>query len=114
MKHPFFIVASVFLILAMPPSTFAGSRKKKATPVKYEPPVISSVSANTITITERNTTRAFRLTQFSDITVNGQRATITDLKPGMTVNVTIGTDPTYASRINATGVPAEEKHKKRK
>jgi hypothetical protein len=44
--------------------------------------------------------------------VNGQRATLADLKPGMTMTVTIGTDPTHASRINAEGVPVEGKPKK--
>jgi hypothetical protein len=37
--------------------------------------------------------------------VNGQKGTIADLKPGMTVSVTIGVDPTQASRVVATGAP---------
>jgi hypothetical protein len=45
--------------------------------------------------------------------VNGQRANIADLKPGMTVNVTIGVDPSRAARINATGVPTDEDEKKK-
>jgi hypothetical protein len=53
---------------------------------------------NVITVSEEKTTRAFIIAQFTEITVNGQRATIVDLKPGMTVSVTIGTDPTRASR----------------
>jgi hypothetical protein len=35
--------------------------------------------------------------------VNGQEATAVELKPGMTVTIALGTDPTKASRINATG-----------
>ena len=42
------------------------------------------------------------ITQFTEITVNGRKATAAELKPGMTVNVTLGTDPSKASRINAT------------
>ena len=84
---------------------FAGSRKKKATPLQSHPPVISSVTGNTITVTEEKTTRTFIITQFTEIDVNGQRAAVADLKPGMTVSVTIGLDPTRASRVVATGVP---------
>ncbi|PYL20209.1 MAG: hypothetical protein DMF41_07070 [Verrucomicrobia bacterium] len=69
---------------------------------------------NTITVTEEKTTRAFIITQFTEITVNGQRATIADLKPGMTVNVTIGVDPSQAGRIIATGVGTDDKRKKKK
>jgi hypothetical protein len=115
MKRAPFIV--VFALLALLTATLgsAGSGKKKTTPaVKYQPPVISGVAGNTITVSDDKTTRTFIVTQFTEINVNGQRATIADLKSGMTANVTIGTDPTHAGRINATGVPAEDKHKKRK
>ena len=48
---------------------------------------------------------------------NGERLTesaavlqcIADLKPGMTVSVTIGMDPSRAARINATGAPTNKK-----
>ena len=63
-------------------------------------------------MTEGKATRTFIITQFTEINVNGQRATIVDLKPGMTVNVTIGMDPTRASRVVATGVPVSGNKKK--
>ena len=90
---------------------FGGSKKKKATSA-YHPPVISSVTGNAITVSEEKTTRTFIITQFTEITVNGQRTTIVDLKPGMTVSVTIGMDPTRASRVVATGVPVGRNQKK--
>ena len=43
------------------------------------------------------------ITQFTEINVNGRKATAAELKPGMTVNVSLGTDSAKASRINATG-----------
>jgi len=49
------------------------------------------------------------ITPYSEIIVNGQKGTITDLKPGMTVNVTIGVDPTQAGRVVASGVPRGKK-----
>ena len=91
---------------------FGKGRKKKVTPA-YQQPVIASVTGNAITVSDQKTTRTFTVSQFTEINLNGQRATIADLKPGMTVNVTIGTDPTRASRINAEGVPAQGNGKKK-
>jgi len=116
-KKPFYILfalISTSLLFATISPTFAGSRKKKATPApEYHPPVISSVTGNSITVTEEKTTRTFIVTQFTEINVNGQRGTIADLKPGMAVSVTIGVDPTRASRIVATGAPDGGKQKKK-
>jgi hypothetical protein len=71
------------------------------------------MTVNAITVSEEKTTRTFIITQFTEINVNGQRATIADLKAGMTVSVTIGVDPTRASRINATGAPVDKNQKKK-
>ena len=103
------VCTTLAVITATP--AFGGSKKKKATPA-YHTPVISSVMGNAITVSEEKTTRTFIVTQFTDINVNGQRATIVDLKPGMTVSVTIGMDPTHAGRVVATGVPVGGNQKK--
>jgi hypothetical protein len=110
MKNRLLVVVWVLLAAIAFSPAFGKSRKKKATPA-YQAPVIASVTANAITVTEQKTARTFTVTQFTEITVNGQRASIADLKPGMTVNVTLGMDPTRASRIVATGVPAGGKKK---
>jgi hypothetical protein len=117
MKKSFFTplvaVSTILTVIAATPA-FAGSKKKKATPAPgYHPPVISSVTGNAITVSEEKTTRTFIITQFTEINVNGQRATIADLKPSMTVSVTIGMDPTRASRINATGAPVDKNQRKK-
>ncbi|HEX8899533.1 MAG TPA: hypothetical protein VF751_12605, partial [Chthoniobacterales bacterium] len=80
---------------------FAGSKKKPPPPITA--PTITAVAANSITVNEATTTRTLTINQFTEINVNGRRATAAELKPGMTVNVTLGTDPSKASRINATG-----------
>ena len=113
MDRALFIVISVLLVALATP-VFAGSKKKKATPTQYQAPVISSVTGNTITVSEEKTTRTFIITQFTEINVNGQRAAVADLKPGMTVSVTIGVDPTRASRVVATGAPVGGGQKKKK
>ena len=114
MRNILFIVISVLLVALATPPAFAGSKKKKATAApQYHPPVISSVTGNTITVSEEKTTRTFIITQFTEINVNGQRGAVADLKPGMTVSVTIGVDPTRASRVVATGAPVSGNRKKK-
>jgi len=110
---PLVAVCTLLAVITATPA-LAGSKRKKATPVPgYHPPIISGVTGNAITVTEGKTTRTFIITQFTEINVNGQPAAIVDLKPGMTVSVTIGMDPTRASRVVATGVPAGGSHKKK-
>ena len=96
-----FLIAIVCGVLGLNPA-FAAS-KKKTPPAPVQGPTISSVTPTSITVTEGKTSKTLGINQFTEITVNGQKATATDLKPGMGVTVTLGTDPTKASRINATG-----------
>ncbi len=106
MKKIRFAFVSVLIVLIVASPAFGGGKKKKATPAaEYHQPIISSVKGNAITVSDAKTTRAFTITQFTEINVNGQRANAADLKPGMTVNVTIGLDPSHASRINAADAP---------
>jgi len=112
MKNILSIVISVLLVALATPA-LAGSKKKKATPPQHQAPVISSVTGNTITVSEEKMTRTFIITQFTEITVNGQRGAVADLKPGMTVSVTIGVDPARAGRVIATGAPVGGGQKKK-
>jgi hypothetical protein len=113
MKNKLFIFVSLLLVAVVAGPVSAKGKKKKATPTPaYHQPVIVNVTGNAITVTDQNGTRTFTVTRFTEINVNGQRATLADLKPGMTATVTIGTDPTHASRINAEGVPGQGKPKK--
>jgi hypothetical protein len=110
MRNRLFLVVWILLATIAITPAFGRGKKKASTPVPaYHGPVISSVTGNAITVSDKNTTRTLTVTQFTEITLNGQRASIADLKPGMTVSVTIGTDPSRAARINATGVPSNKK-----
>jgi hypothetical protein len=80
-----------------------GASKKKAAPRQNQPPTITAVTANSITIKDQAVTKTLTITQFTEINVNGRRAAVADLKSGMTVSFVLSTDPTKASRINATG-----------
>jgi hypothetical protein len=95
---------ALFQILAPDPGLAAGKKKKAPLP-EQSPPIISNVTANSVTVTKQQETRTFIVTPFTEINVNGQKGTIADLKSGMTVNVTIGVDPTRAGRVVASGPP---------
>jgi hypothetical protein len=97
-----FPVVVVLLGMLTISPTFAASKKKDPPPL-IKSPTIASVTATSITVAEGKLTKTLTITQFTEITVNGQKATAAELKPGMTVSITMGTDPTKASRINASG-----------
>jgi len=112
MRKSLLVVVWILLAAIAFTPAFGKGKKSKAIPA-YQQPVIASVTVNAITVSDQKTTRTFTVSQFTEINLNGQRATIADLKPGMTVNVTISTDPTRTSRINAEGVPAQGNGKKK-
>ena len=108
------LVVSALIAIITTTSAFGGGRKKKTTPPPQpQPTLITNVSGNAITVSDDKITRTFVMTQFTEINVNGQRATVADLRPGMVVNVTMDTDPTRASRINANGAPVDHGKKKK-
>jgi hypothetical protein len=100
------VAVFVFAAVSLTPSAHARGRRKKATPVPTPHAiVIAKIGANSITVTDENTTKTVTVTQFTEITLNGRRATFADLKPGMVVSLGLSS-PTEASRITATDAPA--------
>jgi hypothetical protein len=99
-----FVLAFTSLALITSGEAFGASKKKKEASVP-KAPVIASVTPTAITVTDEKATKTYTITQFTEINVNGQKATVADLKAGMVANVTIGMDPSKAGRINATGAP---------
>ena len=99
------IVTLLFALVIAAPVQAKGRKKSSSAPPP-QPTVISSLSADSITISDKGASKTFTLTQFTEITLRGQRAKLTDLQPGMAVSVTLGTDPTKLSRINASDAPA--------
>ena len=55
-----------------------------------------------ITVQQKNALKGYRLKAFTDVTINGQKATAAQLKPGMDVVITLA-DPQTASKIAARG-----------
>lgn len=101
MKYRFLLPLVVVVGMLTLNPAFAAS-KKKPTPAPIVEPTITSVTASSVTISEKSVSRTFTINQFTEVNVNGRRATVADLKPGMAAHITIGTDATKLSRINAT------------
>jgi hypothetical protein len=95
------LVLCALLACSVVSSSFARTRSTaKATPASHEPR-ISAVSGNTITVTDDKSAKTITVSPLTEITLNGQKATFADLKPGMVVSLTL-TGPTQASKIAAT------------
>jgi hypothetical protein len=103
MKQYRSVVLALLLGMVLSSAAFGGSKKKPSPPPQSQSPTITSVTANSITVIEGKMAKTLLITQFTEINVNGLRATAADLKRGMTVSFVISTDATKASRINATG-----------
>ena len=95
--------------LALP----GASAAPKPTPKPFKPPynVIESVDAATKTITVGHVnsmdtaTTQYKITPSTDIQVNGEKGTVDQLRTGMKVSVTPGSDPAVADRIVAGPAP---------
>ena len=95
------LLVCALLACSLATPVFAKPRKTtKATPAPMHEPLISAVSGNTITVTDDKSARNITVSPFTEVIVNGQKATTADLKPGMTVSLVL-TSPTQASRIVA-------------
>ncbi|HEV2804015.1 MAG TPA: hypothetical protein VGW57_03695 [Chthoniobacterales bacterium] len=103
MKRRSFLNLVACLALFVSSDALAGSKKKPAAPPPTQSPTIAAVTADSVTVKDAQGSKTLTITQFTEINVNGRKATAAELKPGMAVNVTLGTDPTKASRVNATG-----------
>lgn len=84
--------------------------KKPEAPAKI---VIINIAPNAITYSDGNFTKNVAVTQFTEITLDGRRATIGELKERMPVEVGLR-DATTASRISATSQIQEPEPPKKK
>ena len=113
----FIAVTVVALSVAAP--AHAADKKKAKKPAEPTTSSISAINGNTVDITTGTTTKSLKVTQFTEVRLNGQKGSAADLKPGMVVTeIVLGADPSVASRINASGsavaveTSAPEKKKK--
>ncbi|MEA3188536.1 MAG: hypothetical protein QOD99_2366 [Chthoniobacter sp.] len=114
-KFPILIVILLAMLAIIDPTSAVAGDKKKKKPEHFDP-LISSVSAESITITKGDATKTFKISPQTQIQVRGQRATAADLQTGMMANVTVGMQSDVAGNINAVDAPAhpEKKDEKKK
>jgi hypothetical protein len=104
MKRLLLLVGCVTVAL-LPATPLFAKGKAKATPIVHYDTVITKASADSISINENAVPKTFKITQNTEVTVRGTKATVADLKPGMTVSITVGMDPATAARIAAGDAP---------
>lgn len=81
-------------------SSFGGKNAKIKAPEHHET-TIATVTADQITVSQDKTKVTYSMSKFTEVTIDGQKATAADLKPGMLVSVTKA-DQTRLSRVTAT------------
>ena len=97
----FTVIACALISLSLAAPSVAKPPRKKGTPPPVHETVISNVSGNTVTITDEKSAKTVTVTPFTEVIINGAKAKLDDLKPGMVVSLTLS-GATQASRINAT------------
>ena len=113
-----FALATLALLFALP--AFAADKKKKKKEPEPTVNVITGVNANSVDLAMGTATRSLKVTQFTEIRLNGNKVALADVRPGMTVTELALSDPSTASRLNVSGTatPVEEatpaKKKKKK
>ena len=108
-RLPAVLLAAATALALLFSASVHGAEKKKKKKAEPEPvvSVISAVNGNTVDVTVGTATKTLKISQFTEIRLNGQKGSAADLQPGMTVSeVVLGADPSVASRINVAGSPA--------
>jgi hypothetical protein len=93
------LVMLVFTVVDAP-NAFSGPRRPRDPPARRHETLISHVSPTSITIQEDSGPKTFGITNFTEVVIDGQRATVADLRPGMRVSIDLD-DPLHAHRITA-------------
>lgn len=98
--RPVVFCSVIALLFCAQASEGLAASRKKAKPAEQHQTTISSVTPTAITVTQDNQTKTYQISPLAEVSINGQKAAIADLKPGMTVDVVLS-DPTRVSRITA-------------
>jgi hypothetical protein len=82
----------------------APKKDEKPAPIR---PTITTISADSITMTDAHGKQTYKIDERTEVTFKGQKATVDSLKPGMRVSIVKGSDPTVAGRISANEAPKD-------
>jgi hypothetical protein len=112
MKIPRLIIAGLLVAaaLSMPLDVHAGPPKAPPKP-QYQAIDAVDATAKTITVSYHNSknpnAKTLKITERTEIQVNGAKATINELQPGMKISVGVGMDPTMAASLSASPAPTK-------
>ena len=104
---------ALLICSTLPALVFAGGKLKPKEPFKPAYDVVQAVdpTANSVTIGHANSTdtstKTYKLDKFSEVEVNGEKASLADVKPGMKASVTPGVVENTASRLVVSPAPPE-------
>jgi hypothetical protein len=87
-----------------------GPGDKKGHEDSHRATTIDSVSADSISIKGAKDAKTYKITKDTVFTFKGKTVKADEIKPGMRVSVSAGTDPTVAARITADDPPKESEH----
>ncbi|MGB8354377.1 MAG: hypothetical protein WCD79_10845 [Chthoniobacteraceae bacterium] len=109
MKKSLFSLVTLAALFAFLFTTALHAADPKAKPTPFVPhhTVIGSISADSITINTFTGSKTYKIDKFTTITLLGNDAKTSDLKPGMKVSVTVGSDPAIAASISASNPPKD-------
>ncbi|MEI6561869.1 MAG: hypothetical protein WCO68_07275 [Verrucomicrobiota bacterium] len=91
--------------LAFSFSAFAANPAPKATTPVIHHTVISSISADSITVNTGKSTQTYKIDKHTQLMFDGKKVPMSDLKAGMRVMVTPDFDGKTASAINGGAPP---------
>jgi len=77
----------------------------KSTPAPPKHTVISTVSAESITVDTGSGSKTYKITKNTEITFGGKNVKVDELKAGMRVSVVAGFDTSTAGEIAASNAP---------
>ncbi len=110
MKTFFSILVTLFLVGTIPQLEAAPPKPKIPAKVVYIAVKSVDTTAMTITVEPRNSmsteAKTYKVTPATVVKVNGNPATLADLKPDMQVHFTLAADNVTATELSASRPPA--------
>lgn len=84
-----------------------GDKKEREAPRR---PTIESISADSISIKGAKDAKTYKITKDTVFTYKGKTVKADEVKTGMRVSVSAGTDPAVAARVTVDDPPKESEH----
>ncbi len=97
-RIPFVLLLGIAFVL-ISQTAIAGKPKPKPKPTPHPPNKITAISEDSITISDGKVKKTYKINGDTEITYNGETATVNTLTVGLRVDVVVGLDEGVAARI---------------